>query len=102
MGDWGGGLAGGLRFGVQKRVALARALIADPALLLLDKPAAGLGADEVAEFAIVIRSLPAHSDGGCSVMLVEHHVDLVMRVCDTVVVLDFGRVIASGDPASVR
>ena len=100
--DYAGALPGSLPFAVQKRVALARALIAEPALLLLDEPAAGLGADEVAEFATVIRDLPAHSDGECSVMLVEHHVDLVMRVCDTVVVLDFGRVIASGDPATVR
>jgi branched-chain amino acid transport system ATP-binding protein len=99
---YAGALPGSLPFAVQKRVALARALIAEPALLLLDEPAAGLGADEVAEFATVIRGLPAHADGGCSVMLVEHHVDLVMRVCDTVVVLDFGRVIASGDPATVR
>ena len=78
---------------MQKRVALARALIAEPALLLLDEPAAGLGADEVAELATVIRGLPAHTDGGCSVMLVEHHVDLVMRVCDTVV----GARLRSGD-----
>jgi branched-chain amino acid transport system ATP-binding protein len=100
--DYAGALPGSLPFAVQKRVALARALIAEPALLLLDEPAAGLGADEVAELATVIRGLPARSDCGCAVMLVEHHVDLVMRVCDTVVVLDFGRVIASGDPATVR
>jgi branched-chain amino acid transport system ATP-binding protein len=100
--DYAGAMPGSLPFAVQKRVALARALIAEPALLLLDEPAAGLGADEVAELATVIRDLPAQSDGECAVMLVEHHVDLVMRVCDTVVVLDFGRVIASGDPATVR
>ncbi|HEY7173669.1 MAG TPA: hypothetical protein VH442_02030, partial [Micromonosporaceae bacterium] len=108
---------------------LARALIAEPELLLLDEPAAGLGADEVEELAAVTRELPrrgtadgASGNGGpvgddalvsdmaglgagsgaCAVMLVEHHVDLVMRVCDEVVVLDFGRVIASGDPATVR
>jgi branched-chain amino acid transport system ATP-binding protein len=100
--EYAGAMPGSLPFAVQKRVALARALIAEPALLLLDEPAAGLGADEVAELATVIRELPAQSDGGCAVMLVEHHVDLVMRVCDTVVVLDFGRVIVSGDPATVR
>jgi branched-chain amino acid transport system ATP-binding protein len=100
--SYAGALPGSLPFAVQKRVALARALIAEPALLLLDEPAAGLGADEVAELAVIIRALPDQTDGACAVMLVEHHVDLVMRVCDTVVVLDFGRVIASGDPATVR
>ena len=100
--DYAGALPGSLSFAVQKRVALARALIAEPALLLLDEPAAGLGADEVAELATIIRELPEQTGGTCAVMLVEHHVDLVMRVCDTVVVLDFGRVIASGDPATVR
>jgi branched-chain amino acid transport system ATP-binding protein len=100
--EYAGALPGSLPFAVQKRAALARALIAEPSLLLLDEPAAGLGADEVAELATIIRDLPEQTGGACAVMLVEHHVDLVMRVCDTVVVLDFGRVIASGDPATVR
>jgi branched-chain amino acid transport system ATP-binding protein len=91
-------LCGQLPYGVQKRVALARALVAEPRLLLLDEPASGLSADETTELADLVRQLRADM----SVMLVEHHVDLVMSVCDAVVVLDFGRVIAAGPPEAVR
>jgi branched-chain amino acid transport system ATP-binding protein len=87
-----------LPYGVQKRVALARALVADPALLLLDEPASGLSAQEMSELVGVIRDLKEHT----SVLLVEHHMDLVMSVCDRIVVLDFGRCIATGTPAEVR
>jgi branched-chain amino acid transport system ATP-binding protein len=93
-----GRLCGQLPYGVQKRVALARALVAEPALLLLDEPASGLSAEETAELADLVRQLRADM----SVMLVEHHVDLVMSVSDAVVVLDFGKVIASGPPETVR
>ncbi len=86
-----------LPYPVQKRVALARALAAEPDLLLLDEPAGGLGADDVEELGERIRALR----GSMSVMLVEHRVDLVMSACDRVVVLDFGRVIAQGEPAAV-
>jgi branched-chain amino acid transport system ATP-binding protein len=87
-----------LTYPVQKRVALARALVGEPELLLLDEPAGGLGADEMHELGERIRTLR----GSMAVMLVEHRMDLVMSVCDRVVVLDFGRVIAQGDPATVR
>jgi branched-chain amino acid transport system ATP-binding protein len=93
-----GRLPGQLPYGVQKRVALARALVAEPELLLLDEPAAGLSAGEMDELAELIRGLR----GGPAVVLVEHHMDLVMNVCDQVVVLDFGKVIAGGAPADVR
>ncbi|MEV4539512.1 ABC transporter ATP-binding protein [Asanoa sp. NPDC049518] len=89
-----------LPYAVGKRVALARALVARPRLLLLDEPAGGLGGDDVDELAALIVGLPNRS--GCSVMLVEHHMDLVMKVCDQIVVLDFGRVVAAGTPAQVR
>jgi branched-chain amino acid transport system ATP-binding protein len=89
-------LPGTLPYPVQKRVALARALAAGPRLLLLDEPASGLGPEEVDELADLIRGLT------CTVMLVEHHMDLVMAVCDELVVLDFGRVIAGGTPDAVR
>ncbi len=87
-----------LPYPVQKRVALARALVGEPDLLLLDEPAGGLGADEMRELGERIGSLR----GSMAVMLVEHRMDLVMSVCDRVVVLDFGRVIAQGDPATVK
>jgi branched-chain amino acid transport system ATP-binding protein len=91
-------LPGTLAYPVQKRVALARALVGEPELLLLDEPAGGLGADEVRELGERIRALR----GSMAVMLVEHRMDLVMSICDRVVVLDFGSVIAHGDPASVK
>jgi branched-chain amino acid transport system ATP-binding protein len=86
-----------LPYPLQKRVALARALACEPELLLLDEPAGGLGAEDMRELGERIRALR----GSTSVMLVEHRMDLVMSVCDRLVVLDFGRVIAAGEPASV-
>jgi branched-chain amino acid transport system ATP-binding protein len=94
-------LPGTLPYPVQKRVALARALVCRPRLLLLDEPAGGLGAEDFELLAELIRSLPA-ADEPCSVLLVEHHMDLVMGVCDQVVVLDFGRRVAFGTPAEVQ
>ena len=89
---------GSLPYPVQKRVALARALVAEPELLMLDEPAAGLSNAEMDELGDTIRELA----GSTSIMLVEHHMDLVMRVCDRITVLDFGRVIADGTPDQVR
>jgi branched-chain amino acid transport system ATP-binding protein len=91
-------LPGQLPYGVQKRVALARALVAEPKLLLLDEPASGLSSDEMRELADLMRDLKSE----VAVLLVEHHMDLVMDVCDRIVVLDFGRVIATGTPVEVR
>ncbi|WP_456787407.1 ABC transporter ATP-binding protein [Cellulomonas sp. P5_C5] len=89
---------GDLPYPEQKKVALARALVAQPRLLLLDEPAGGLGAEDIAALGDLVRHTAAT---GCAVLLVEHHVDFVMSVCDRVVVLDFGRVIASGTPDEV-
>lgn len=83
----------------QKRVALARALASDPALLLLDEPAGGLGATDIEGLGDFIRAFA--SDGRRSVMAVEHHMDLVMKVCERIFVLDFGRIVAEGSPAEV-
>jgi branched-chain amino acid transport system ATP-binding protein len=91
-------LPGSLPYPVQKRVSLARALVAEPEILLLDEPASGLSAAEMDELGELIRGLR----GRMAVMLVEHHMDLVMAVCDRIVVLDFGRMIATGTPAQVR
>jgi branched-chain amino acid transport system ATP-binding protein len=89
-------LPNGLSYAVRKRVALARALVAQPRLLLLDEPAGGLGADEIEQLRELIIGLP------CAVLLVEHHMDLVMAVCDEILVLDFGRPVAHGSPAEIR
>jgi branched-chain amino acid transport system ATP-binding protein len=92
--------AAGLPYGTLKRIELARALGAAPRLLLLDEPASGLSHGEVDELAEVIGGL---CDGGdLTVLLVEHHMGMVMRLSDKVVVLDFGRKIAEGAPAAVR
>jgi branched-chain amino acid transport system ATP-binding protein len=91
-------LPGGLPYAIQKRVALARALVNEPALLLLDEPASGLSEEEMAEFGRLVRRLRERM----GVLLVEHHMDLVMSICDRLVVLDFGRVIATGTPDEIK
>jgi branched-chain amino acid transport system ATP-binding protein len=96
--DAAGQHPGELPFATQKRVALARALVAEPELLLLDEPAGGLDSEELAGLAELVRN----QRGRMSVMLVEHHMDFVMSVCDRVAVLDFGRVICTGAPEAVR
>ncbi|MCW2667077.1 MAG: transporter ATP-binding protein [Frankiales bacterium] len=96
--DVAGRYPGSLPYPVQKRVALARALVSEPDLLMLDEPAAGLSNVEMDELGDTIREL----SGRMAVMLVEHHMDLVMRVCDRITVLDFGKVISTGTPDEVR
>ncbi|MFC9974813.1 ABC transporter ATP-binding protein [Spirillospora sp. NPDC127200] len=92
--------AGTLPYGVQKRVELARALVMEPRLLLLDEPVAGMNADERRRMAEVVMA--ARADLGLSVLLVEHDMGLVMRLADEVTVLDFGKRIACGTPAQVQ
>ena len=92
--------ATGLPFGTLKRVELARALVSKPRLLLLDEPAGGLNHEEVDELATFIRKL--RDELKLTVLLVEHHMNLVMRVSDHVHVLNFGRTIASGPPAEIQ
>lgn len=93
-------VAGGLPFPIRKRVELARALAAEPKLLLLDEPAAGLNHEEVETLEGQIRRV--RDLQGVTVLLVEHHMSLVMSVSDKVVVVNFGRKIADGKPESVR
>ncbi len=90
----------GLPFGTLKRIEIARALAAQPRLLLLDEPASGLTHAEVAELAATLGRI--RDDFGLTMLLVEHHMQLVMGLSDTVVVLDFGRKIADGAPSAVR
>jgi branched-chain amino acid transport system ATP-binding protein len=92
--------AAGLPFGILKRIELARALAADPRLLLLDEPAAGLNHEEVGALGELLRRI--RKDHDLTILLVEHHMNLVMSVSDRVHVLDFGRTIAEGTPEEVR
>jgi len=89
-----------LSFGTQKRVELARALASRPKLLLLDEPAGGLNHEEVGNLMALLRQVRDRLK--LTMLLVEHHMNLVMRVSDQVVALDFGRVIADGSPAEVQ
>ena len=96
--DYASRPAGSLPYPVSKRVALARALMSDPSTLILDEPAGGLGLDDISwlkEF--VLRFRKEHA-----VLLVEHHMDVIMSVCDRIYVLNFGQLIAHGSPDEIR
>jgi branched-chain amino acid transport system ATP-binding protein len=90
----------GLPFGTQKRVELARALAADPKILLLDEPAGGLNHEEVHVLGDLIRRI--RDERNVTILLVEHHMGLVMSIADHVVALNFGRKLAEGTPAKVQ
>jgi branched-chain amino acid transport system ATP-binding protein len=92
--------AAGLPYGTQKRVELARALASGPRLLLLDEPAGGLNHEEVEQLGSLLSGL--RDDFDLTLLLVEHHMGLVMRIADRMHVLDFGQLIASGTPAEVQ
>jgi branched-chain amino acid transport system permease protein len=91
--------AGSLPYGLQRRVELARALATDPELLLLDEPAAGLNPQETAQLGDLLVRIARM---GLSILMVEHHMDMVMRISDHVIVLDYGVKIAEGTPAQVQ
>jgi len=97
---YAGRLVSTLPYGLQKRVELARALVAEPALLLLDEPMAGMTATEKAELAAFVRGARARHD--MAIILIEHDIGVVMGLSDHVVVLDYGRKIADGTPSEVR
>ncbi|HET8974446.1 MAG TPA: ABC transporter ATP-binding protein [Pseudolabrys sp.] len=92
-------LAANLAFGEQRRLEFARALAAKPSLLLLDEPAAGMNAEEIDQLDDRIRML---RQDGITIMLIEHHVELVMSVADRIAVLNFGQKIAEGTPAKIQ
>jgi branched-chain amino acid transport system ATP-binding protein len=91
-------MPGTLAYGLRKRVALARALVGHPRLLLLDEPASGLSEKELPELGELIREFAAEA----SVVVIEHRMDLMMSICDTIFVLDFGKLIATGTPEQVQ
>jgi branched-chain amino acid transport system ATP-binding protein len=91
---------GGLPFAIKKRVELARALASEPKLVLLDEPAGGLNHEEVERLGELIRTI--RSAFGLTILMVEHHLNFVMRVSDRVVALDFGRTLAEGTPAEMQ
>ena len=99
LGDLAYEEARNLPYGKQRLLEIARALALDPQLLLLDEPAAGLTAPDIKELVAIIRKIRDH---GITVILIEHHMDVVMQLCDTVSVLDFGQKIAEGKPAEVQ
>ncbi len=99
LGDLATEEARNLPYGKQRLLEIARALALDPQLLLLDEPAAGLTAPDIKELIAIIRKIRDH---GITVILIEHHMDVVMSICDSVSVLDFGQKIAEGKPAEVQ
>jgi branched-chain amino acid transport system permease protein len=98
LADRAGVDAGALSYGDRRRLEIARALAAHPTLLILDEPAAGMNHVEAGELSTLIRTL---ADDGITVLLIEHNVRMVLETCTRIVVLNFGEVIAEGDPATV-
>ncbi|MCC6485285.1 MAG: ABC transporter ATP-binding protein [Armatimonadetes bacterium] len=97
---WANEQARNLPYGDQRRLEIARALASDPVLLLLDEPAAGMNSQETAALMNLVRSL--RDDHGLSILLIEHDMRFVMGICETIYVLDYGVVIASGSPEEIR
>lgn len=92
-------LAMNLSFGEQRRLELARAMATGPKVLMLDEPAAGMNSEEITDLDTRIRALKAR---GLTMLLIEHHMELVMAVCDRIAVLNFGQKIAEGTPSEIQ
>jgi len=92
-------VAAALPYGLQRKLEIARAMMTNPRILMLDEPAAGMLPNEVDELNALIRSIRSQ---GCSVVVVEHNMRVVMNICDRIAVLEFGRLIAEGSPVDIR
>ena len=92
--------AGTLPYGLQRRLEIARALALKPTLLLLDEPAAGMNAEEVEQLNELIVTI--HRDFDLTILLIEHHMDLVMQICPHIICLNFGAKIAEGNPEEIQ
>ena len=99
---WAAAEASTLAYGIQRRLEIARAVGVKPKFLLLDEPAAGLNEDESELLLQTISQLPAESNLGCGILIVEHNLGMIMRLCDRVHVLNEGQTIAEGPPEEVR
>jgi branched-chain amino acid transport system ATP-binding protein len=99
LGQYSDVVAGSLAYGHRRLLEIARAIVARPALLLLDEPAAGLNATEATNLSALIHRIRTH---GTTVVLVEHHMDVVMSVCDTITVLNYGHKLAEGTPSGIQ
>ena len=93
-------LAGNLPYGLQRRLEIARALALSPKLLLLDEPAAGMNPDETMRLMELIKDVRSQFD--LTVLIIEHHMDLIMNLCDRISVLNFGRILAEGTASEVQ
>ncbi len=100
LAEFADAMATSLPYGFQRKLEIARALATQPSILLLDEPAAGMNAGETAELTGFIRQI--HADFGLTVVVVEHDMSLIMRLCDRIQVLNYGRVIAEGTRAQIR
>ena len=95
--DW---YAAGLPYGILKKIEIARTLMCDPQLIILDEPAAGLNDTETLELAELIRRI--RDTMGCTILLVEHDMGLVMNICQTVCAISFGKLLAIGTPEEIQ
>ena len=99
IGSYPGQVVASLPYGVRKRIEVVRAMMAEPKILLLDEPAAGLNAQESGELQTLLRQV---SDEGVTLLVVEHDMHFVRRLCEHVIVLNFGRLIFEGTPEEVH
>ena len=93
-------IASSLPYGIQRRLEIARALATKPTLLLLDEPAAGMNPQETKELTSYIKKI--RGEFGLTILLIEHHMDLVMDISDRIYVIDFGKLIAKGSPSEIQ